>query len=457
MKETILEEYGVEHYSQTDEFKEKFKQTSLAKYGTEWPTQNEAIRAKTAQTCLERYGADNYLKSEEGKQYARNRMNEIYGETWFSRTAIWKQSMIKEVQNLDEWMTFISHPNKYISDNFDHKPTYREVANRIGVRVDTVCDFACRKGLLDRFAKYRSTMEAEVCDFLKELGVKSHTRDRQIIAPLEIDIVVDDYNLGIECNPTVTHNSSICDPWGGPPKTHGYHQIKTKQCEANGIFLFHIFGYEWEHKQSIIKSMLANLLGKNSTIIYARQCVVKEVSGADSFKFLDANHRQGAAQSSIRLGLYYQDELVSLMTFGKMRNSIGTGYDDLSDCYELIRFCSKLNTNVVGGASRLFKHFIKEVNPKRVRSFSDRAHTRGELYKKLGFTEVTRSSAGYVWVNVITNVAYHRTNAQKQNIQRFLNDPDIDLSQSENQIMETHGFVRVYDSGTITWEWRRQE
>lgn len=29
------------------------------------------------------------------------------------------------------------------------------------------------------------------------------------------------------------------------------------------------------------------------------------------------------------------------------------------------------------------------------------------------------------------------------------------LSQTETQIMESHGFLKVYDSGTITWKWGR--
>lgn len=138
-----------------------------------------------------------------------------------------------------------------------------------------------------------------------------------------------------------------------------------------------------------------------------------------------------------------------------MRNTIGTGSEDLSDCYELVRFCSKLNTSVVGGASKLFKHFIIAYNPQRVRSFSDRAHTRGNLYSNLGFKEVRRSDPGYVWVNLYNDKPYHRYNAQKQNIREFLKDDSIDLSRTERDIMASHNFVQVFDSGTITWEWKK--
>lgn len=125
----------------------------------------------------------------------------------------------------------------------------------------------------------------------------------------------------------------------------------------------------------------------------------------------------------------------------------------MSDCIELLRFCSLLKTSVVGGASKLFKHALQTIKPARVRSFSHRAHTSGGIYSVLGFTEVRRSEPGYMWVDLETDKAYHRYNAQKQNVRKFLHDDTIDLSLSEREIMTSHGFVQVYDSGTITWEW----
>ena len=105
---------------------------------------------------------------------------------------------------------------------------------------------------------------------------------------------------------------------------------------------------------------------------------------------------------------------------------------------------------------KLFVHFLTEYNPKEVISFSDRAHTRGNLYQKLEFAEITRSTPNYVWVRLSNDVAYHRMNAQTQNIKNFLHDDTIDLSKSESEIMVEHGFVKVYDSGTITWKFSQK-
>ena len=454
MKEINLGRYGVEHYSQTDEFKEKFKQTSLERYGTEWPTQSNTVKDKTKQTNLERYGADNYLRTEEGKEKVRIRMQERYGVDNYLQLPESRQSRMKDPTKIDEWLKFLNNIEDYLT-SFEDKPTYHQLSTILGVSESTI-GYYVNLHNLQHLVKYSlSDAEQDIAEWIRSLSsydVIQH--DRATIAPNELDISIPELKFAIEYDPTVTHNSSFCDPWGTNPKLPSYHKLKTDRCEEKGIFLFHIFGYEWTYKQDIIQSMIKNILGANDFKLYARKCYVKEVNGKDAFEFLENNHRQGGVNSAIRLGLYYNDELVSLMTFGKMRETIGTGNEDLSECYELVRFCCKLNTTVVGGASKLFAHFIKLYNPKQIRSFSDRAHTKGTLYLNLGFHEIRRSTANYVWVDTHTDKAYHRSNTRKSNLINFLQDDSIDLAKSEKQIMEEHSYAQVFDSGTITWEWR---
>lgn len=456
-KQTNLDRYGVENYAQTDEFKEKFKETSLERYGTEHPNQHPEIKAKIENTCLERYGAKSFAATPEGQQKISARMREIYGKDRYSQLPEWKLKIMNQCNDIDEWMRFISNPEQYIANHYENRPTCRKIAADTGVNSSTVYDAIWRNNLTHLIRSSQSYMEEELRDVLEELHINYRIHDRQTISPYEVDIIIPEFKFGIECNPTGTHNSSI--PYKGiegnitPPS---YHKMKTDMCEKVGISLLHIFGYDWAHKRDVIMSMIKNRLKLSSRTIYARKCKIVKVSGQDSIKFLNENHRQGAANSPVRLGLVYNDELVSLMTFGKMRGTIGTGSEDLDDCWELVRFCSILNTSVVGGASKLFKCFIKEYSPQRVRSFSDRAHTTGNLYGTLEFKEVRRSSAGYVWVDVFNDRAYHRANAQKQNIKRFLQDENIDLNKTEREIMVEHGFVQVFDSGTITWEWKAE-
>ena len=58
------------------------------------------------------------------------------------------------------------------------------------------------------------------------------------------------------------------------------------------------------------------------------------VNTKDKGIFLEKNHIQGKVGSSVNIGLYHQDKLVSLMTFGKPR------MDKVYE-YELLRFCNE--------------------------------------------------------------------------------------------------------------------
>jgi hypothetical protein len=106
------------------------------------------------------------------------------------------------------------------------------------------------------------------------------------------------------------------------------------------------------NKQEIVKSIILSKLGIFKERIYARKCIVKEIDNKSKNDFLNKNHIQGQDISKYKLGLFYNDELVSVMTFGQ-RNITG------KSSFELIRFCSKLNTQIIGGASKLFQYFIK--------------------------------------------------------------------------------------------------
>ena len=173
--------------------------------------------------------------------------------------------------------------------------------------------------------------------------------DKHLIYPYELDIFSPKYNIAIEYDGLYWHNEKNVDM--------NYHLMKTELCENKGIQLIHIFEDEWTDKQDIVKSRLKSIFGVIDNRIYARKCEIKEVSHNESKLFLEKNHIQGNVNSKYRYGLYYNNELVSLMTFGNMRKSLGS--KTKNECYELLRFCNKLNTSVIGGASKLFKHFIK--------------------------------------------------------------------------------------------------
>ena len=452
MRSTMLQKYGVTHSMQVPEFIEKSKQTCLSRYGVTSFTKTPEFVSKTIKTNQERYGTDWYAQTDDCKQSVVNTCMQKYGVSNAGKYGDFIVDKMKNPDKLPELMSFRGDPEHYINEHFEERPTLAQLSNLIGVSDTTVGDILMSRDLCHLVAYQYSRMEDEIYEFLSEY-VSSDDIVRntfKVITPYELDVYLPKFALAIECNPTSTHNSTL-GVYDALPKSQDYHKMKTDLCESKGIRLIHIFGYEWSWHKDTCKSIILNALGMTSHRLYARNLIIKSVSDREAYNFLCANHRQGGVHCKVRLGLYLGNDLMSLMTFSKMRHTIGTGNDDTSDCWELVRFCNKNYTSVVGGASRLLYHFIQDYHPVEIRSFSDRAHTSGKLYSVLGFKELRRSEPGYVWVNLKSNKAYSRFNAQKRNIVKFLNDGSIDLTKSESEIMSDHGYVQVYDSGTITW------
>ena len=249
-----------------------------------------------------------------------------------------------------------------------------------------------------------------------------------MIKPLEIDIYLPEYNLAIEYNGSYWHSSKLKDKF--------YHLNKTKLCRDKEIDLIHIFEYEWTdfRKQCIIKDIILNKIGRSKTI-YARKCIIKEVSIKDKNNFLEDNHLKGKDKSKIKLGLYYNDELVQIVTFGKPR--FNKKYD-----WELIRSCTLSGYHVIGGFSKLIKFFSKN-NSINVISYCDLAKFNGNGYLKTGFKHINNSDPNYVWIKCTDILSRYKTMKHKLNL--ILSNFNSDLTEDEN--MSINGWLKVYDCG----------
>ena len=430
-KDTLFNNYGVQHPMESVEIRNRQMQTCLSNYGVEYPMQCESIRNKAKTTCIQRYNSNSYTAS---KQSIENQ--------------------IIDSSKIDVYMSFRSSPHDFITQHYSQEPTCKQIANDVGVTDTTVYDILIKNDCRNLATYHCSNMEHEVMNFLKSLipDIRIIQHDRTLISPYELDIYLPQYNIAIECDPTYTHNSSFSTVWSDDILPYRYHQKKTELCEQVGVRLLHIFGYQWNNHRYIVESILRNLLHRTIERIYARTLEIKFVDNSESKDFLNSNHIQGYTSSSIRLGLYNRDDLISLMLFSKPRHTSGymKSYD--SDTYELTRFCTKCNLNCVGGASKLFKYFIQQYAPSRIVSFSDRSIMSGNLYKLLGFKFNAYVDPGYVWVNTVDDSYYTRVSCQKLNLPKLLNDPTIDIkNQTEKEIMESHGYARVYNSGLIKW------
>lgn len=256
--------------------------------------------------------------------------------------------------------------------------------------------------------------------------------DRTILKGKELDVYLPEYKVAIEYNGEYWHSDKVCSTTL---------LEKTEKCNVLGIKLIHIFEHEWINKKDIVVSRINSILGNNKAI-YARKCKIVELQWDQCVEFLNYNHLQGAGSpSTYNLGLLYDDTLVSLMTFSKPR--FNTNYD-----YELVRYCSILGTNIVGGASKLLQYFTNIKKRASIISYSDIRWSNGDLYKKLGFSFSHRTKPNYFYFKNFNIVNRYKT--QKHKLKKLVPEHYSD-NLTESEIMYNAGYIRVYDCGNDVW------
>ena len=263
-------------------------------------------------------------------------------------------------------------------------------------------------------------------------------KDRTILKPKELDFYFPEHNLAIELNGMYWHS----ELQGRGKK---YHLNKFQMCKDKNIRLLQFWDYEWINKQPIILSKIKVTLGLGDKIA-ARKCKVQEIPSQQAREFLNINHLQGSHNSTINLGLIYNNEIVEVMSFSKSRFS--KKYE-----YELTRLCSIQNTTIVGGVNKLLSYFIKKYNPNSIISYCDLRYGSGAFYEKLGFTYSHRANPNYFYFKPNTLITYSRQSFQKHKLKDKLETFDPDLTEWEN--MQNNGYDRIWDCGNDVWVWNK--
>lgn len=247
-----------------------------------------------------------------------------------------------------------------------------------------------------------------------------------------------DFKIGdilIEIDPIMTHNTTINIFNRKSPIDRNYHFDKSKIAREHGYRCIHIF--DWDDINKIIKLLVIR------ETIYARKCIIKEVPIDNAIDFINKYHIQSYARDSIRLGLYYNNDLVSIMTFGKPRYN--KNYE-----YELIRYCS--NKNVIGGAKKLFKYFLDNYKPKSIISYCDNNKFIGNLYSKLGFIYLNTKVSKH-WYNPKTHQHILDSLLRQRGFDQLLGKQFgfYGKGSSNKDLMIQHGFLELYDAGQSTY------
>jgi len=435
-KQTNLERYGVEYVFQSKEVKDKIKKTNLDKYGVENVFQSEEIRAKVKQTNLDKYGVDNTFKSTEIKDKIKQINLERYGVDSYMMSDDFKEK--SKQTNLERYGVY-SYSQKHIPEDVLNKMEndkwlyikhVLEKRNLLNIsQILGISDTTVKRHLvihdIPQFYYSYSNGEREVAQFLIDAGVYISRNDRTIIKPLELDIVIPDKKIAIEYCGLYWHSEFFKD------KT--YHFNKMKMCNEAGYRLITIFADEWIYRTNQVRSALLSKLGiDNRPRIYARKTDIIIPNKQQKKDFFDKYHIQGDANSSIEIGLLYQNEIVAIMLFTKNKTS-----------YILTRYATK--NRVVGGFSKILSHFKKIYTPKKIISFADRRWSEANMYLSTGWVIDSILAPDYKYV--IGDKRLHKFGFRHKHLKNKLSVYDEKLTEHENMINAKK--YRIYDCGLI--------
>lgn len=424
-----LIDYGIERYSH----KEASRHNSSLKVGRMDPTKIESHKLLSNRDWLYEQRVTNRLSKEA-----------IAEKAGCSITIV--NRYIKEL-NIPSYRYNQSNPNvleslnnKELLEKLYQSYDMGKIASHIGSSKATISKAFAKLGIDPKPANSwpRTIVKVskghqEIIDHIKSFYTGSVLINDRTYG-IEFDILVPEYNLAIEYNGLFYHHENA------PGKSKNYHMNKTMMAEQHGIRLIHVFEDQWKEKSDVIKSMISNAMGFSGHKIYARDTVVKEVSSKEAVFFFQKNHIQGYGKATYVYGLYQGIDLISGISISTPRFS-----RDYS--WEIIRFASKLNTNCVGGFSKLLS-YVRKKHSGPIVSYSDRTYSNGKLYSKCGFELERTNPPSYWYIDPNFQKRWPRTSFTKQ---RIVEKFGADESKSEGEIMEALGFKRIWNCGTQTW------
>ncbi len=399
----------------------------------------DCLKYARESTCLNKYGVNNYFKHE---------------------SLIMKNIGVNNIQRLNnniinfEKLNPIDFTKRFIDVN--GYLLIREAMLFYNYKTDTpIYKFIKQNNIVYKFSHNRSGVEKKIEEFLqsKVSNIQIEQNIKSLLNISEIDIYLPESNTGIEYNGLYWHSYGKEDSNIDPRQNNKAfqstrHLKKTEAFEALSTSnqLFHIFENEWEdvQKQDIWKSIISNRLGMFNQRIHARKCIIKEITSKEANKFILDNHIQGIRNAKYKIGLFYNLELVSVMTFGSDLNN----KESKDDSYELIRFCNKKYTVIPGAASKLLKYFETKYNPKSITSYANRRWSKGDLYHKLGFELINISKPNKFIIK--HKKLYNRIAFQKHKLEETLESFNNQLSADENCI--NNGYRIIWDSGNYVFK-----
>ena len=428
IKRTNLIRYGVENTYRTDKAITRAKEATLQKYGTEYFFSN---RKEFERVSMERYGVLHPMKCNDVVEKVSNTKFINWGDSHYNNQEKFENTFlekygVKRPFDIQEFKDKSANTKleRYGDKNYNN----REKA------LETVYE---RYGS-DFYEKQVSTLGNRISAINKEFAKFINTTDFEFpIGKYSYDLKKGD--TLIEINPTFTHNSyenKLFGRFGNLDKR--YHLNKSELAREVGYNCIHIFDWDdWEKIRYLLQ---------DKETLYARNLNIKGVSKEDTAEFLNKYHIQNTCKGQeVRIGLYKDDELIEIMTFGVPRYN--KNYE-----WELLRLCTKAEYKVVGGAERLFKYFIETFNPNGIISYCDFSKFTGDVYTRLGFKQKGKPKPSKHWSKGEEHIT---DNLLRQRGYDQLFGTKYGKGTSNDELMLENGWLPIYDCGQITFIWNK--
>lgn len=421
-RKTLLENYGTDSIWNIPGMLDKRKTTNIQKYGGNSPMHSDAVKDKSVKTSLQRYGTTNAGQSDMARhnRYLTNMAK--FGSSTFAGSQVPEsvRAILDNKESLVDLLTQFS---------------VAEIAAKLKTTTYMIRHYMDNYNIVAQTlpAKLTSAPQQDIANMLDMYGVEYIMNDRTIISPKHIDIWIPQHNVAIEIDGIFFHSELS-------GKSRSYHSDKTKDCSNKNIQLIHVWTPELKYRCPIVMSRIMHILKISQRRVYARCTTLRKITKEQSTKFFEDNHIQGNVHSSTTYGLYYNDELIAAMSFIKSRFS--KRYQ-----WELLRYCTKLNTSVTGGASKLLAAFMSEYKPTSIVSYCDLRWGTGNLYQQLGFVYLHTSAPNYFYFKRagITDNLFSRVTFQKHKLSEKLATFDPVLTEWENMV--SNGYDRIWDCG----------
>lgn len=401
IKETNIERYGFESPLQNSDVKEKIKETNIERYGCENPNQNREVRKKLEATNLEKYGCTNAAKSTQ----VREKISKNIKIVKFNNLDRYKD-LVLPTFTLNEYLTI--DMLTWVCSTCGSSLTSSRNMNGIPPRC-----YDCRP-------LFQSKGEAEVLDYIKTIyHGEVASRTKSIIAPKELDIYIPDLNFALEFNGTYWHSEH-------QNKTSGYHIWKTNSCRENDIQLLSLFSDDWENKTNQIKNMIKSriinldLSEELTNIRIIDQCVAED--------FMLINHVNGYLLAESHIGLFYNNELIGVMTYSK----------DVSGGYTILQNAALVSEN--SNTKMMLTYLLSITSSADISVVIDRSFDIDSSFLDCGFRLVENILPKYKYIDIKTSRINGRVSFDNINV-----DIDEDLPEYESMIIE--GYDRVWDCG----------